>query len=174
LSIAGCEQTPIKCNQIVHIDTTTTNQDIETRDAVNGLIHSAGDGGDSVDTSASTPPTGTAPFQFLAGSENPVVLSGSLAAGSDVMVSDSLVTVPVIDATTTNWPPAIGFPAVQIIGFMQLFLSPTGIPAPGNGRLHTQVINLVGCGTPATGGATGQPILGNGASPVAVRLISPP
>jgi hypothetical protein len=174
LSIAGCEQTPIKCNQIVHIDTTITNQDIETRGAVNGLIHSAGNGGDSVDTTASTPPTGTAPFQFLAGSENPVVLSGSLAAGSDVMVSDSLVTVPVIDATTTNWPPAIGFPAVQIIGFMQLFLSPTGIPAPANGRLHTQVINLVGCGTPATGGASGQPILGNGASPVAVRLISPP
>jgi hypothetical protein len=32
------------------------------------------------------------------------------------------------------------------------------------------IINMAGCGT----GSAAQPILGNGASPVAVRLISPP
>jgi len=87
------------------------------------------------------------------------------------MVSDSLVTVPVID-TTSAWPG--GYPAVQIIGFVQLFLSPTGQKVnPGiNPLIHTQVINLVGCGA-GVGGVTGTPILGNGASPVAVRLISP-
>jgi hypothetical protein len=36
--------------------------------------------------------------------------------------------------------------------------------------MNTRVINIAGCGT----GASGQPILGNGASPVAVRLITPP
>jgi Flp pilus assembly protein TadG len=173
LSIAGCEQKPVKCNQTVTIDTVTANQDTETGVAVNTLIHSTSNGGDSVDSLVSTPPTGNAPFEFLAGTENPVVLSGAETSGTATMVSDSLVTVPVIE--TTPWPPTTTvFPAVQIIGFVQLFLSPTGIPVPGSGRIHTQVINLVGCGTPATGGATGQPTLGNGASPVAVRLITPP
>ena len=86
------------------------------------------------------------------------------------MVSDSLVTVPVInvDSTTTPWP-LVGYPSVQIIGFVQLFLNPTGAASPANGHIRTQVINLAGCGL----NATGTPILGNGASPVTVRLISP-
>jgi hypothetical protein len=37
-------------------------------------------------------------------------------------------------------------------------------------QIPVTIINMAGCGT----GATGTPILGNGASPVAVRLISPP
>lgn len=173
-SIAGCVQTPISCNSQVNIDTTAYGtRDAETRNAVNSLTHSTGNGGDSVDNALSTPPTGNEPFQFLAGTENPVVLSGALAANTDVMLSDSLVTVPVID-TTTTWPPPTYPNNVQIIGFVQLFLNPTGAQAPPSGHIHTRVINLVGCGTPATGGATGQAILGNGASPVAVRLISAP
>jgi hypothetical protein len=155
----------------VHVDTNTDDvRDTETRRAVNGLTHSTASEGDSVDPTVATPPAGNAPFQFLAGQDNPVVLSGALTAGTDIMVSDSLVTVPVIDADNNgNWPPP-GFPAVRIIGFVQLFLNPTGAAAPGNGRIRTQVINLVGCGT---GIAARQPILGNGASAVAVRLISP-
>ena len=35
--------------------------------------------------------------------------------------------------------------------------------------MNTKIINMAGCGT----GAMGTPILGNGASPVAVRLVSP-
>jgi hypothetical protein len=174
LSIAGCVQTPISCSSPatspVHIDPAADGvRDTETRRAVDGLTHSTASDGDSVDTTTVPSP----PFQFLAGSDNPVVLSGALAAGTDIMVSDSLVTVPVIDADNVNWPPAgfPSFPSVQIIGFVQLFLNPTGAAAPFNGQIHTQVINLVGCGT---GIAATQPILGNGASPVAVRLISPP
>jgi hypothetical protein len=87
------------------------------------------------------------------------------------MVSDSLVTVPVIDSTTV-WPPA-AYPQVQIIGFVQLFLNPAGQQVPGTNHIHTQVINIVGCGTPGEGGVAGTPILGNGSSAVAVRLISP-
>jgi len=158
LSIAGCIQKPISCNSTVHIDVTPyipsgTNRDADAAVAVDELTHATNSGGgDSVTTTVP-------PFQFLAGSNNPVV------SGSTVMVSDSLVTVPVID--TSNWP--VGFPAVRIIGFVQLFLLEFGNPVIGNNHIDTQVINLVGCGT----GATGQPILGNGASPVAVRLISP-
>ncbi len=163
LSIAGCVQTPISCNSTVSIDTASyPTRDAETATAVTDMTHSNANEGDSVDDAAAPSP----PFQFLTGADNPVVLSGAVAAGRDVMVSDSLVTVPVID--TTIWPG--GFPSVQIIGFVQLFLNPTGQKVPGNNHIHTKVINMAGCGT----GATGQPILGNGASPVAVRLISPP
>jgi len=169
LSIAGCVQTSISCYssappspvQIINVDTTSTaNRDAETGTAVNGLTHATFFGGaDSVDINAPPSP----PFQFVAGGDNPI----QGLAGNAVMVSDSLVTVPVID--TSTWPPA-NYPQVQIIGFVQLFLSPTGAQAPFSGHIHTEVINMAGCGT----GASGQPILGNGASPVAVRLISPP
>ena len=164
LSIAGCVQTPISCNGTVQVDTNNyPTRDTETAAAVDDLTHSSANGGDSVDTTAAPSP----PFQFLAGAENPV----PGAAGNVVMVSDSMVTVPVInvDSTTTPWPPA-GYPSVQIIGFVQLFLNPTGAVSPANGHIRTQVINLAGCGL----NATGTPILGNGASPVTVRLISPP
>ena len=89
-----------------------------------------------------------------------------MAALTPVTVSDSLVTVPVIDATAAL--PGT-FPNVQIIGFVQLFLNPDGLQTPVTGYVKNRVINLVGCGT----GATAQAILGNGASPVAVRLVSP-
>jgi hypothetical protein len=165
LSIAGCVQAPIQCNSVVHVDQASdANRDPEAADAVDALAHSSRNQGDSVDTTTVPPP-----FQFVAGSDNPVVGSGALGAGTNIMVSDSLVTVPVID-TTSAWPG--GYPAVQIIGFVQLFLNPTGQKVPGNNHIHTQVINLVGCGA-GTGGVAGTPILGNGASPVAVRLISP-
>ena len=173
LSIAGCVQTPISCNAQVNVDTSNyTTRDTETGAAVNALAHSTGGGGDSVDTTGgTTPPNGTTPFQFLAGADNPLVLAGALSDEASVMVSDSLVTVPVIDNTT----PAVwaNYPQVQIIGFVQLFLSPTGAQTNFNGHVHTQVINLVGCGD-GTGGVPAAPpaILANGASLVAVRLIS--
>jgi Flp pilus assembly protein TadG len=166
LSIVGCVQPPIQCNSIVHVDPAPDgSRDQEAADAVDALTHASANQGDSVDTTTLSPP-----FQFVAGGDNPVVQSGAMAAPTNIMVSDSLVTVPVID-TTSAWPG--GYPAVQIIGFVQLFLSPTGHKVnPGTNNIHTQVINLVGCGA-GVGGVTGTPILGNGASPVAVRLISP-
>jgi Flp pilus assembly protein TadG len=168
LSIAGCIQTPISCNSIVHVNVVNADptRDAETAAAVDVLTHSAASGGDSVDGAA---PSG-GPFQFLAGDGNPVVLSGALGAGANIMVSDSLVTVPVIDTSSPNF--GANYPNVQIIGFVQLFLNPTGANVPASNLIDAKVINLVGCGDGA-GAVTGTAILGNGASPVAVRLISP-
>jgi hypothetical protein len=82
------------------------------------------------------------------------------------MVSSSLVTVPVFDTASF----AVGSNTVTIIGFVQLFLNPDGAPTPATtGNVNATIINMAGCGT----NATGKQILGNGASPVAVRLISP-
>ncbi len=167
-SIAGCVQTAIACNGTAIIDTSDySTRDTETARAVNCLTHAAGDEADQVDLTAAAAPS--PPFQFLVGEDNPVAVVNPSFAGKDATVSDSLVTVPVFDSGT--WPPPS---PVQIVGFVQLFLNPAGNATPNTGpnggHVKTTVINLVGCGT---GIAATQPILGNGASPVAVRLISP-
>jgi hypothetical protein len=164
-SIAGCVQTPIICNAQVSFQT-GANTNAETADAVNCLTHAASNNGDTV--SPRTHPA-TVPFEFTAGSDNPI----PNANGNDVMVSDSLVTVPVVNLPTAPpWPPTTT--QFQVIGFVQLFLNSNGNRATGAGgangaRIDATVVNLVGCGS----SATGTPIFGNGASPVAVRLVSP-
>ena len=163
-SVAGCVQTAIACNATANIDTSNDPaRNTETAHAVNCLTHAKTGNGDTVTSTA--PPV--APFEFVAGADNPI----PGLAGNDVMVSNSLVTVPVFNSTPGTPPTS----PVTIIGFVQLFLNPDGLetpipPAANGGHVKTKVINMVGCGT----GAAGQPILGNGASPVAVRLISPP
>jgi hypothetical protein len=158
-SIAGCIQTPIACNSQVGIYTSSNTQNAETADAVTCLTHAQNNKGDQYDNAGGAGP----PFQFIAGSDNPV----PGIEGNNVMVSDSLVTVPVFDVASD--PPAN---PVTIIGFLQLFLNPGGNATTNGavGSMRTKVINLVGCGKNPMGA---QPILGNGASPVAVRLISP-
>jgi Flp pilus assembly protein TadG len=158
-SVAGCIQVPISCSspaiQPANIDITAypaTGRNSDTTDAVNCLTHSATGGGDQL--------TAPLPFEFIAGADNPV--TGT--SGSDVMVSDSIVTVPVFD--TASYAPPL--PTVQIIGFVQLFLNPNGSPTPVLGNVNATIINLVGCGI----ASPGTPINGNGASPVAVRLVT--
>lgn len=157
-SIIGCVQTPLACNSsLVNIDASDdSTRNTETADAVNCLTHSERNNGDTVTTTE--PPN--APFEFVGGADNPI--PGT--AGNDEMVSDSLVTLPVFNSTVGVSPTN----PVQIIGFVQLFLNPNGIATPADGHVNTTVINLAGCGT----SATGQPIFGNGASPVAVRLVT--
>ena len=157
-SVAGCVQTPISCSSMVDLDSSAyPTRDTETRQAVNCLTHSDNDNGDSVDNSGGPNP----PFVFDAGDDNPL----APPPGTKLLVSDSVVTVPVYNSTG-----AIPTSPVQVIGFVQLFLNPDGkgSPNPIPEPIKTTVINLVGCGT----NATGQAIMGNGGSPVAVRLLS--
>ena len=170
--IAGCFQTPIACGSnpqsyyTVLIDMSNdANRDLETANAVNCFTHSSTNRGDSVNPAPIGGQSIQPPFEFIAGDDNPI----PGLATNDVMVSDSLVTVPVFNSSTTA-PTS----PVQIIGFLQLFLNPRGDRAQTGGlnagKVQTTVINMAGCGT----GWTATPINGNGASPVAVRLISPP
>ena len=162
-SIAGCIPVPIACNATSKIDINAyANRGSETADAVNCLTHATAtlQDADQIDLGYAT-----VPFQFDAGTNNPI----TGAATKRVLVSSSLVTVPVFDHTLAGWQTTGD---VQIIGFVQLFLNPDSIaalPTP-SGNVNAKVINMVGCGT----GATGTPILGNGASAVPVRLVTPP
>ncbi len=180
LAVAGCVQQPISCGATatINIDVNpyvpnAAGRDADTVQAAECLIHyvSAAGDSDSIDTSAAPSP----PFQFLAGNQNPV----ASAIGKDVVVSDSLVTIPVINYPGGSSTPTLGNPSVTVIGFLQVFLNPsatdtmpytnTTATPPIPNEIRATIINMAGCGT----SATGQPILGNGASPVAVRLISP-
>lgn len=161
LSIAGCINVPIACNSTVNLDRTNyVLRNTQTGEAVNCLTHSQNNLGDTV---ALSPPSQA--FQFEGGADNPIV--GSVS--KNVLVSDSLVTVPVYNHSISA-PPS----NVTVIGFVQLFLNPDGIAAgfgtPIPPHIRTTIVNLVGCGT----NASGQPVFGNGTSPVAVRLISAP
>jgi len=167
LAIAGCVQAPIACNAQVYVDLSNyPTRNSETARGVNCLAHTELNGGDTVDLTNNTPP----PFEFLPGDDNPLVQSGALSTSQDVFVSDSIVTVPVFDQTASGWPPVN---PVQVVGFVQLFLSPTGLQTPqfgpNRGHVTTTIINMVGCGTGATGTPT---IIGNGPSAVPVRLIT--
>jgi hypothetical protein len=171
-SIAGCVQLPISCRSPVgspsNVDVTDSiDWNAQTADAVNCLTHSTIGGGDTV--VSTNPPS--VPFEFVIGSENPLAVVNASLTGTNTMVSDSLVTVPVFDTTTY----LSGTPSVSIVGFVQLFLNPTGVAAldsgATSGQISTTVINMVGCAGTSPGAP---PILGNGASPVAVRLISRP
>lgn len=168
-SIAGCVQTPIVCgtvNSQVNINTVdNANRDTDAAAAVDCLTHTSSNNGDTI-AAALAPPV---PFEFIAGADNPI----PGLDGNDVMVSDSLVTVPVFDSRPWSSGTDVTSP-VTVIGFVQLFLNPTGAAVRTTGpnayNIGTKIINIAGCGTLASG----QPILGNGASPVPVRLISPP
>jgi putative Flp pilus-assembly TadE/G-like protein len=164
-SVEGCIQMPIACNSNnVNIDVSPyPARNTETADAVSCRTNSKNNSGDTVTTT--TPPN--APIQFVVGADNPAAVANPSLIGQQVSISDSLVTVPVFNSVPGT-PPTN---PVTIIGFVQLFLNPDGNLTSPSGSLNTTVINMVGCGIGGAG--TPPPILGNGASPVAVRLISP-
>lgn len=164
MSIAGCVQTPISCGSFVTINTVPdATLDPDAATAVDCLTNTSNNLGDHIRLGL-VPPS---PFEFRAGDDNPLVQAGVLASDARIMVSDSLVTVPVFDNSTWGSPPPA---SVQVIGFVQLFLQPTGTQVPPSNQIRTKVINMVGCGT----NATGTPVFGNGASAVPVRLITAP
>lgn len=161
LAVAGCVQKPIACGAGANINIDTNSysgsptRDADTVQAAKILIHDNGAVGDSdrIDPIAVPIP----PFQFVAGNANPI----ASAIGQNVLVSDSLVTVPVFDST-------LGVnPQVQVIGFLQLFLNRDGTPLVGN-QIKATIVNMAGCGN----AATGQPVLGTGTSAIPVRLVA--
>src|SRR5712692_6572755 len=97
-STSGCVRLPVTCgdssggvNTSVDLDTASAATGPDIQVAVDCLTHEQNNCGDQID------PTLTVgqPFQYVGGNDNPV--AGAQAA--HVMVSDSLVTVPVVDVS---------------------------------------------------------------------------
>jgi Putative Flp pilus-assembly TadE/G-like len=121
--------------------------------------------------------SGSAPVRIAGGYNNP---DNTLANSTNISRSDSVVTVPLFDGST-SLATACGtsspcMTTVSVVGFLQLGLTcsvnsgDAGCVNTGGGgtpTLEAVVMNEVGC--PAT--PTGTPVTGSGASPIPVRLI---
>jgi hypothetical protein len=171
-AVAGCDQsTKYQCgvssaglgtnaNQV----DLTENPGIATGDtstAVECLIHQATkgviSGQDSLDT-------GIYPYQIIAGSGNPLNVSGSV-----ITSSNSIVSIPIYDGSRLT-PNGSNQAPVTIVGFLQVFIKQINSGAV-DGSLQVIVLNVAGCGN---GSKKVSPNFLTGTSPVPVRLITAP
>jgi Flp pilus assembly protein TadG len=188
-NIAACNATPISCSQprttisLVGSPSCGGNPDRQTSRGTRCLINATGAGhGQGQDCisangdAAAYCSAGAASLntQLFAGSENPLVQSGTINLGDPISSSDSLVTIPVYDSTaappTTDRSNTTAVP-VNVVGFIQGFITGvergTGGPPPLRGRIYMTIVNVSGCGATLSGPT----IVGDGISPVPVRLI---
>jgi Putative Flp pilus-assembly TadE/G-like len=168
-AISGCDQTTVyQCGSassslsspnLVDLSENPVSTD-DTTNGVLALTHQ-GTAGASVDGQDYINDENY-PFQLLAGTSNRM-LSASLASGSPITNSSSIVSVPIYDSqtTTTITPPTT---QVTIVGFLQVFIN----YVDSHGNVQVTVLNVSGCGngTSTTGTAVA------GSSPVPIRLVS--
>jgi hypothetical protein len=165
-NIAACSPTPISCDttnaqNLVNLDLANAcgNYRTGTDNAVSCLTHQTL-GADDITV---TGPPVTIPSVFTAGSGDPLVTNGVVGSGDQITTSNSIVTIPVIDSTVA-WPPA-GY-QLSVLGFLQVFINQS---QPISGQIAVTILNISGCGKlPAR---TGNPVIGDGVSPVPVRLM---
>jgi hypothetical protein len=138
---------------------------------VQDLIHensgcSLNNGQDTISVNAANTP----PLTITGGTANPYGL-----AGKTITSSDSIVTVPVYDGTSTGNGSNKTF---TIIGFLQLFLT-DACHSGSNDDVSAVVVNVITCQNLTSGcngqGSSGNPgggfVSGGGASAIPVRLV---
>jgi Flp pilus assembly protein TadG len=165
-NIACCNLTPVVGGQ-TQIQPITGDMTGPTALGVDCLINeNYGAGMDVLDTSVY-------PFRILAGSNNPLVLSHTIAANAPISSSDSIVTAPIYDGTTLC--PGGSCPStetVNVLGLMQLFVKDETSP---QGTVEAYILNISGtpgsAGAGGSGGSSSGTITTGDASPIPVRLI---
>jgi len=167
-NISCCNETPFTSPQ-TQIQPITGNMVGPTAQGVDCLIHeSSGTGMDILNTTST-------PFQFLAGSNNPLVLNQVIQANSPISSSDSVVTLPIYDGATLC--PGKSCPStvtVTMVGLMQLFIKDETSP---QGTVEAYVLNISanpsgGGGSGGSGGSHAGTVSSGGSSPIPVRLVS--
>jgi hypothetical protein len=165
-AVAGCDQSTVyQCGkQTQNTVQLSENPDIDTSEGIACLIHEGSttgaqpDGQDTINDSAY-------PFQFLAGSSNPLVGAG-LASGTQITASNSIVSFPIYDSAN-NTINGSGTTQVTIVGFMQVFIN----QVDQYGSMSVTVLNVTGCSN-GSGQTVGTAVTGS--SPVPIRLITTP
>jgi Putative Flp pilus-assembly TadE/G-like len=182
--IASCNADAIVCG--TKLQTLNGNAVGPATHGIEALIHASGQGlGQGQDTINVA--GGTLPFPMFAGSNNPLVAAGVIATGTQVVQSDSLVTVPIYDGLDSNGNIATpGGSQVVITGYLQMFI--TDVIHNGTDDIIDAIItNVMSCGankggTCATGGnqgaggggsGTGGTVTAGGAGFVPIRLVHP-
>jgi hypothetical protein len=135
----------------------------QTREGTQCLIHTIDHGNPQGSCT-----TDTDPDCFVAGP--PVTINGGASNPNPLMRvvnisrSDSVVTVPIFDATIDPCPGGTCGPqTATVIGFLQLGIQSISLAA--NGTIGAYILNATGCGT-----ASANPVVGGGVAPVPVRL----
>lgn len=179
-NIASCNTDAIVCGTV--LQTLNGKAVGPANQGITGLIHASGlglgQGQDTIDVSG-----GTTPFPMFAGSNNPLVAAGVIAAGTQIVgQSDSLVTVPVFDGADTNGviPLNPGGSQVKITGYLQMFI--TDVQHQGSDDIINGIItNVMSCGAGIGGtcapggggsGASGT-VTAGGAGFAPIRLVHP-
>lgn len=178
--IECCNPSPISCGTSATAPTVNTllldntvfpeGGTIPAKEGIQCLIHEQGGSGQDALNSAAPL---TYPLEISVGGNNRLAGSSSsgpsgtttLSANDLVTTSDSLVIIPVYDATGGITPTSST--PVNIIGFLEVFIDQVfpGGGGPKAGEFHVTVVNVLGCGT----NATGAPVSSVAAVPV--RLI---
>jgi len=166
-SIACASRYQFQCGQAVGpggITVFTDNSaDAKTIQRTQCLIHA--DSSNSLDLGQDQFTVGTAPVSITAGYNNP---NSTLATATtpNISRSDSIVTLPLYDGRQLCFGnPAVCTESATVVGFLQLGIMETQNSTPVT--LQAVILNVVGCKP----GATGNPIVGTGLSPIPVRLI---
>jgi hypothetical protein len=133
------------------VDNANQPSPTDTSNGIQCMIHGS-NSGNGADNIVTDPP----PFQFIAGSNNPIIS----VRGGPVTTSDSLMTVALFNPPLTN--------PVQVVGFLQLFVKSVDVPTPG--AIQAVIINVAGCGLQPP---NRNPVAGGGVSPIPVRLVQP-
>jgi Putative Flp pilus-assembly TadE/G-like len=167
-AIECCNITPYTCGGKANY-TQTLNPEYQgaNSDLAQGtecLIHASGtglgQGQDTLDWQTAAFPTG--PPKIKAGSGPQI--------GNFVSTSSSIVTIPILDNGTFSTSPPY---QETVVGFLQAFVNEVDMNVGGHrGDVYITVLNVIGCSQTPNGNT---PVVGgNGASPIPVRLITPP
>lgn len=163
-AIAGCDQSTVYQCGVQQGNTIDLSENPQsTGDMIEGvtaLIHESNANGAQPD-GQDTINYVTYPFQFLAGTSNPL-LGASLVSGSPITSSSSIVTVPIYDSG--NVIAGSGTSPVTIVGFLQVFIN----SVDQYSNVQVTVLNVSGCGNGSN--STGTAVAGS--SPVPIRLIT--
>lgn len=160
-AIGGCDQSSVyACGTVGGSQADLTiNPGGDTSTAAQCLIHQSGGSGQDALVVAAFP------YTITAGPSNPLVSTANppITANQPIGASNSIVTMPIYDDSVGTLAGAQ--PAITIVGFLQVFID----QVDANGNLHVHVVNIAGCGNPASTTRSAP-----GTSPVPIRLITPP
>jgi len=168
-AVGGCDQTsPYQCGVQTGNSANTTFVNLnenpivssDTSTAVQCLIYQSSGAPDFLNTNVY-------PYEIQAGFGNPLGVNGKV-----ITSSNSIVTLPIydIDGPTGSilTPDPSNQVPVNIVGFLQVFLGPSG----GSDLQPITILNVAGCGNGINTIVSSQPETGT--SPVPVRLIPSP
>jgi len=177
LGIECCNITPYTCGgnttnahytQSLDPEYQGANSDLAlgTECLIHASAEGSGQGQDSLDWQTAPFPTG--PPKIVAGS--------GPQTGNFVSTSSSIVTIPILDTQAGVFLPTTPPFSVTVLGFLQAFVNSVDDNNPGgaghHGDINIRVLNVIGCSETPNG--IPPAIGGNGASPIPVRLITPP